>query len=354
MNKKLLAIAIGAALGTAPMFASAGVKWYGHLSAEVASESVSGSGGNTMRGAKNGQLVQSGSDRFQDGTSVEDNKRGRLGVKVSEKVGNGLTAIAKFEWQVNTARADIDDGDRNSFVGLKGSFGTVKAGSLKTPYKYMGGVKYDPFVTTNIEARRYGGMSQGKFGQNSFMTQAVGYVTPKMGGIKIWAVYSPNSVTGSKVGGTDTAGDYSLGAMYKKKNFEVFVASASRSTNPGRTEYDAVKVGGMYKMGMHKFKAQYEMIDDSSLGTDSDATLWFIGYEGKLGNNILVAQFAQGEYDGAAGQENQYYALGVIHKFSKKSRLFAGYGDTQVDNVNNVANASRDRSAFTVGMRIDF
>jgi predicted porin len=353
MNKKLLAIAVGAALSAAPMFASAAVTLYGQVQAEVSDEGIGGNTTSTaMTGTGSGKLVQGGGGRFQDGTSVEDNKRGRLGVKASEKLGNGLTAIAKVEWQISTVKADIDDGDRESFVGLKGGFGTITAGSLKNPYKYMGGVKYDPFVTTNIEARRYGGMTTGAFGQNSFMTDAVSYVTPKMGGIKLWATFSPDSVDG-------TDGDYGLGAMFKQKNFEVFVATTKRKANPGRTEYEAIKVGGMYKIGMHKLKAQYEMIDDSSIGTNgTDGALLFVGYEGKFGNNILVAQFADGEYDTAAGyasaQENQYYALGIIHKLSKKSRLFAGYGDMEVDNANGVAGATRERDAFTVGMRMDF
>jgi len=42
--------------------------------------------------------------------------------------------------------------------------------------------------------------------------------------------------------------------------------------------------------------------------------------------------------------------VGVIHKFSKKTRIFAGYTETDGDNSEN----ANDRDAFSVGIRKDF
>ena len=345
MNNKIIAMAVGAVLGTAPLFsAQAGVKWYGHLQAEVASESSDGKVG------VDGHVLQGGGGRFQDGMSVEDNKRGRLGVKISEDLGNGLKAVAKFEWQVSTVKADIDDGDRNSFVGLKGSFGTIKAGSLKTPYKYMGGVKYDPFVTTNLEARRYGGMTFGTFGQNSFMRDAVGYVTPKMGGFKGWIVYSPDEVDGSD-------GDYSAGAMYKTKQWEVLAATAHDDDNGTGGSYDAWKIGGKVKFGDAEVVGQYENTSDDVAGGSDDGSLYFIGLHYKMGKTMLVGQLGNGSVDIAGtsvDQDNTYWAIGAVHKFSKKTKLIAGYADMSVDNGDGNAANDSDRSAFSVALRVDF
>jgi major outer membrane protein P.IB len=119
MNKKLLAIAIGAAVSAAPMFASADVTLYGHAQVEVAS----------VDNSSTGNL-----------TNVADNARGRLGVKASEKLGNGMTAIAGFEWKIDTTQGGQATGQRESFVGLKGDFGTISAGHLKSAYKYTGGI----------------------------------------------------------------------------------------------------------------------------------------------------------------------------------------------------------------------
>jgi hypothetical protein len=54
-----------------------------------------------------------------------------------------------------------DSPGRESMVGLRGGLGTLELGRLETPYKYSGGVKYDPFVATSLEARGAGVLSLG-------------------------------------------------------------------------------------------------------------------------------------------------------------------------------------------------
>ena len=43
--------------------------------------------------------------------------------------------------------------DREVMVGLRGRFGDFETGRIRTPYRYLGGVKYDPFVATALEQR---------------------------------------------------------------------------------------------------------------------------------------------------------------------------------------------------------
>ena len=353
MNKKLIALAVGAALA-APLAAQAGPTVYGHLAADLSSEGVDDT---TVSTTMDGHLLQGGGGRFQDGTGIDDNKRGRLGVKGNYDLGGGLMAIYKFEFQVDTSTANVDDGDRNAYVGLKGSFGTIKIGSLKTPYKYFGGVKYDPFVTTELEARRYGGMTFGTFGSNSFFRTSVGYER-KVGGGKFWLVYSPNETNG-----TNNNGDYSVGFMMKAKGYEWFIATAQDAdidNDPLTVDYafTAVKVGGKWKSGPHTLKLQYETTTNETAAGDYDGTLIFLGYEMKMGANTFVAQYSTGTVEspvaGDPDQDNDYLAVGVIHKFNKKTRLWVGYSDMSVDNGANVLGRNNGRDAISVGMRIDF
>ena len=143
--------------------------------AEISSEGVDVTGGPT---GADGRIIQGGGGRFQEDVGVTDNKRGRLGVKGSEDLGGGLKGIYKYEWQVDTTDMSTNDkgnhtNGREAFVGLKGGFGQIELGRVKAAYKYYGGVKYDPFVTTELEARRYGGMSTGSFGHNSFLSDTL-------------------------------------------------------------------------------------------------------------------------------------------------------------------------------------
>jgi len=322
MNKKLLALAVGAAFGAVPMFASAGVTVYGHAQVEVGTVD----------------------DGTNDQTVVEDNARGRLGVKASEKLGNGMTAIAKFEWKIDTTVGGADTGQRESFVGLKGGFGTVQAGNIKSPYKYTGGVKYDPFVATILEARGANGMSRGelgsgKYGHNSFLSNNVGYMTPKMGGFSGWVTASPDEAAG-------TGGDYGFALKFAQKAWEVFVAGVSNDKDaPAGGE--AVKVGGMYKFANFKIVGQYEQLSFNQSGK-SDTDIYFIGGQAKFGSNVIVAQFGNKDPGGALSDLN-YYTIGFIHNLSKKTRLTAGFRSYEQG-----ANGETDIDTFAVGMRMKF
>ena len=102
---------------------------------------------------------------------------------------------------------------------------------------------------------------------------------------------------------------------------------------------------------------------DNPDGDDNDATIYFIGYQFKMGKNIFAAQYGatsgDPNYDGltnnAVGDvtDATYYALGVIHKFSKKTRAFIGYRNTDGKD-DNTGSSDRDLSVFSAGLRVDF
>ena len=108
MQKKLIAIAglSGAA------FAQSNVTIYGVADATVDVISVSGGAANTpsfSRVATNGS---------------------RLGIKGSENLGNGLTALFQYESDVKFDEGGALGTARDSFVGLAGGFGKVTLANL--------------------------------------------------------------------------------------------------------------------------------------------------------------------------------------------------------------------------------
>ena len=327
MNKKLIALAV-AGIMAAPMAAQAAPKLYGHLQAEITDLDKDGSTNDILQ--------------------IDDNKRGRLGVKGSEDLGGGLKAIYQMEFQVETTTADIDDGDRNAFVGLKGGFGTIRIGANKQAYKYFGGVKYDPFVATYLQARGNGGMIKSEtgiassHGQNGFLKNSIMY-TNKFGGATFWATYQLSETN-------PDYNDLNMGVKFKiGKSAEVFVAHADDDAATAASRGTNTKVGGQWKAGPHKISAQYEMGDSDAAGGSGDNDTIFLGYQFKMGKTVLVAQVGEVDFDLASANDKEYMAVGVIHNFSKKTRIFAGYRTTDVDN-----GATSDVDALTVGLRILF
>ncbi|MFV1985465.1 MAG: porin, partial [Thiohalomonadales bacterium] len=196
MNKKLLALAVAAAM-TAPVVATAAPTVGGMLQVEIGSVSNDGYGENN--GTKNRGGFTRSITAGNSGIKVTDNKRGRLWIKGSEDLGGGMKANYKFEWQVDTPIGQLNDGGREGWVGLSGGFGAVELGRIKSPYKYTGGVKYDPFVTTYMEARKSGGMIGGGFAQNSFWSDSISW-KKKFGAMRIWINLGLDDGTGATGG----------------------------------------------------------------------------------------------------------------------------------------------------------
>lgn len=332
MNKKLLTAAVGAALAVSPMLAAqADVKVYGRAQVEI---------GNTDGGTAT-------TDQFH----TTDKSMGRIGVTGSEDLGNGLKAIFKFEWKVDTTLGGAAVGTRESYVGLKTGFGTFKAGAVRSPYKYAGGVKYDPFTATLLEARNSGGMSGGNWGHNGFLSNSVNY-SSKAGSLSWGVTYSVDEqAIGTPAGASD--GDLSVAVQYKSGPLHVFGALINDDDTDGVTGgqdgYESTKAGASYKFGNMKVLAQFEATETTTTaGVKTETDFLFVGFQWKFGgNNTLVAQIGEADATGTAS-DIDYTAVGVIHKFSKKTRAFAGVRTTDK------ATGSNDTDVWTIGLRKDF
>jgi predicted porin len=353
MKKNLIALAVSAAM-VAPVAVMADVTVYGIGQVELSQTESQASGSESQ-------------------TTVNDaNGMGRVGVKASEDLGNGMTAMAGFEFKADSSDNNTDGGSctassasttdeagetitttttcsaknggasltgRDSYVGLKGGFGTVMAGRLKSTYKYTGGVKYDAFVATNLESRGNAGMSgkvgrQNALGHSSFVSNLLGY-SNKFGPVDVDVQYLP---------GTDDSG-FLVSGMYKADNFEVFVSLVDYSGGDGDgDDYTANKVGGKFSTGPHSIMLQIE--DTEAAGT-TGVGYTFIGYQMKMGMNTLVFQYGMQDHD-TDSLDGTYMALGAYHNFSKTTSLFGGYRNTDIDDD------TSGSTAITVGMRQKF
>ena len=64
----------------------------------------------------------------------------RFGIKGSNEVSDGLSAVYRFETKINTTNANLDGG-RLSYVGLSGGFGTITIGQIwGASYNHAGAV----------------------------------------------------------------------------------------------------------------------------------------------------------------------------------------------------------------------
>ena len=326
MNKKIIALAVAAAFA-APMAAQAGPKVGGHLQAEIADFDRAGSA--------------------NDKLELEDNKRGRLWVTGSEDLGGGLKANYRFEWQVETTSGSVNDGSRETRVGLSGSWGEFQMGRLKTPYKYNAGVDYDPYTATVLQARdgnggsfeNLNGMTKA-YGQHSFLSNSLAYKT-KFGKTKFWALYQLSE----QASGGD-GDNISLGLdIPVAKGLGINVAYITEDKVAANEGGSRAKVGVKYKTGPHKIFAKYET--QSSDMANADASVLFLGYHMKMGKNVLSVQYGSLSND-VANSDSEYTMLALAHNFSKKTKGWVGFRTTDADNNAN------DVDVISAGLRIKF
>ena len=143
----------------------------------------------------------------------------RLGIKGSMDFGEVIEAIYQAEYEIDPVDGTADESkdrtfkQRNSFVGLKGSVGTIFLGKHDTATK-KSQKKIDLF---NDLAGDIKNILQGE----NRMSDLVGYTTPKINGFS--ATF--NAIKGTEGLGDDSIGDStSTSISYDSENFYIALA----------------------------------------------------------------------------------------------------------------------------------
>jgi len=140
MNKKIIALAVGSAIGAfgaSAAFAQSSVTLSGAANFNYGQFNAGGAG------FANATTNTVGVNRIKyDGLN---NQESNWQIAGEEKLAGGMTAF--FQCQTSM---DLTGGEsanmcaRNSFIGLKGNFGNINMGNYDTPAKRLSGL-YDPF-----------------------------------------------------------------------------------------------------------------------------------------------------------------------------------------------------------------
>ncbi len=341
--KKVLSLAIAAAL-VAPAAAMADATLFGKAHFIIQNTDYDGTGASATDG---------------DEWSV-DSIHSRIGVKGSEDLGDGLTAVYHFEFKVNQDSGD-GLGDRNQFIGLAGGFGTVLLGRHDTPLKMAQG-KFDEF----------GDLPNGDItsvipGEDR-VDNVIAYVSPAMGGLTfVGASVAGERGDGSTVGQDDAlvglmdhfslAGLYSNGPIFASLAYNRYDTGAAAPTvyNPTLLRGTFIWDGGNWQAG-----GMVAKLDLDDFG--EDATSYGVsGHFMVTANDKIKAQYLTGDAptagapitpsvvltDGTDNNEVDQWSIGYEHNLSKRTILHAGYTKYEED-------SNYEESAFFAGMIHNF
>jgi predicted porin len=290
--KRLIPICL--ALALQPMLAHAQVQVYGVLDLAITSDRDSGQ---RLTRIDSGQQTAS-----------------RLGIKGSEDLGSGLRAIFVVESQIEADTGQPSFAGRpfgsQSWVGLSGPFGALRAGRMFTPY--FGAIaSNDPF-----DAKGPGESTRVFYDSGVRMDNMVKYsLPPTLGGVYGDLAYGAGEVAGNSQANRQLSGDigYAAGPL------NVVLAYHNANDLLGMKLARSHLLGGSYDFG--RFKGWLVLArsrNDSTL--DTRDTLF--GLSMPVGRNLVAADYVHKSDLYNRDADATQLALAYYHTLSRRTNLY--------------------------------
>ena len=349
MKKTLIALTLAAL----PVASMADVILYGQIKAgvEVAQTKVT-VGGNTTKDHTTTEIADFGS---------------RIGFKGSESLGSGLNAIWQVENDISVAGGGNWAG-RDSFIGLDGNFGKVRAGRLSTQLNDMDTL--DPWEYSNDA------LGLGVYTRTGERVVSVRYDTPNFAGFSANVQFTPRdnqANTGRDDDGRSDTSAYYAGLNYENSGFFAqYGAGYSPSSyttaagaNKGQSKsgqvhrleggYDAnnlfVGVGVQYGKGWETSNDYMAALGyDAGVGADTgvETTEAAVTAAYRFGNVTPRVSYAHGweskiAGDKVAGSKYDQVVLGADYDFTKRTTAMVSAGWLR-------AGKSNDKTETTAGL----
>jgi predicted porin len=310
MKKSLLALAaLGVFAGTAS--AQTSVTIYGIVDMGIVAES-GGLAGTTTK-------LTSG---VGSGT--------RLGFRGTEDLGGGLSANFVLETGIAADTGGFNQGGlafgRQSYVGLKGNFGTLTAGRQYTPHFLVLTSIADPFGTG------FAGNTGNIMATNGVrMNNTLKYATPNMNGFSADVAYGFGEVAG------DTAASRAIGASAGYANGPVAIRLGYHNQNNAAATDNAKStlLAGTYNFNVAKLHLAYDK--NTGVGAIDNSEL-LIGATVPFGQSTFLASYIRKDDKTATNFDSNQFALGYLYALSKRTDLYVAYARMNNNATLSVAN----------------
>jgi predicted porin len=338
MNKKLVAAAVAGMLA-APLAAqaqTANVTLYGRLNLNLEYIDVNQSQPNVTRLSSNSS---------------------RLGVRGTESLGGGLNAIFQIESSINGDTGGGTLAARETFIGLQGSWGTVKFGRFLAPYDDLHPIFGNvPTFTTSILATAALWANNGSFDKNTGafdarLSNSLRYDTPNIAGFTGSAQISicglQGCITGDSESGATDGYVLSLAGIYNNGPFQGGIAYEYNKDvrvigGVSQGNDAALSITAAWNFGVVRVAGLYERLDYDTPTGSLKRDLWGVGITAPVGPGTIYASWQQAD-DGDGGCTTRvggftcgsdtgasHYTISYTYPLSKRTITYVGY--TGLDN----------------------
>lgn len=355
MQRQLLAAAVASAFAL-PAFAQlpAEITVYGRVNVSAERIETDNSRDPAVRNQSNYELIDNSS---------------RIGIRGKKELTPGLNAIFQIE-----SRTKLDDSagsflsSRDSFAGLQGAFGTIRAGRTIGPVYYA---TYDYISMHNHDTGTSSDalLNLTTVGFQGFMNNTLWYTSPKFGPITVDAAFSllgerrvnPDMEQPRHIG---LVGSYDQGPLHAAISYANTKNYADLDTGAGIQAADATAwtIGGAYDFKVAVLGALWERAKTDVLGGDVESDYWRVAVMVPFGQHELHLNYGMVDTD-PNDQGAKQWTIGYNYNITKTTKVYAFY--TVVDNDNNgafVMNSAStiastpgaEYSSIAVGLRHNF
>ena len=288
-----------------------------------------------------------------DGDGIDDyvNNASRLGIKGIVDL-DGLTGIYQVEYEIDPtdgyAQDEVKNSNgyvtksamiakqRNTFVGLKGDWGTVKLGFHDTYLKLAQG-KVDLFNDLRGDIKT-------TFSGEDRTADFLGYESPVFGG-GFQFKYNFSDGGSAANGGTGNRDAKAYAISYKTKKIYAAYASEDNSTKSSGEDHTRIVIQvpvGPVKIGF--------IDQESEIGSSKDdSTMFSIAW--KATDKLTVKFQTMDKEDENGITQDDVTSFGIDYKLTKNVKLFF-YDTEHEDGVISISNQPKDYTG--IGMELKF
>ena len=302
-------------------------------------------------------------------TRVSSNSS-RFGLRGSEYLGRGQVAIFQIESSVladTGQQSNSNIATRETFVGLQGDWGTLKAGKFLTPYDDILPIFGNtPTLTTSILSTAavwaQGPLSKSLGGFDARLGNSLRYETPPLGGFSAELQYSTRDSSGNANGGDN--GDHSsevrhanvvsIGAFYSngpidlgiayEHNYQVRTIGQNDSALSIAAAYD---VGSLVGNPGLRIGGVYERLNYGTLAGSLTRNFWAASLTVPVGGGSIYAFWGRAGNGGGSAPDGTgvgflskgpdtgctQWEISYSYALSLRTLLYAGY--VRLDNGSN-------------------
>lgn len=298
-----------------------------------------------------------------DGENQIQNQGSRLGFSGDTKLDNGMTAFTNFEFRFQPGlQNDTEMNVRNSYLGVKGDFGSIKAGNIDSIVYTM--------VTEQADIMENKGWRSLDEGKNNSRATSIVYETNDLNGFKLAAnikhYASKDAPYGQSLQGHDPDGDgyapslmskdgdeqwnIQLGVSYQLNDELSFALAFDQNNEDGNPGKDTVQPNGDVDPVIAASVNYATDAFGAGLVLENSGDYMVANLTGSVnygaGDVYALVSFMDNDDDNGVD-----FGLGVNYKLAKTFHVYGevAVGNDDVSGIRKLDKPTKGATAVTVG-----